>query len=475
MRCRRLALALTRMGASCLFLMRRSTPDLRALLVADGIEAIVHHAGLPGTSSDIDARWSATAVGDARYDWLVVDHYDLDAEWEVAMSGCADRIMAIDDLANRSHACSILLDVNAYLEPERRYVGLVRPGCTMLLGPRYALIDEAFASFHARSTPRSGPVDRVFVGFGGADQDDYTGRVVEGLAGLSARPAKVDVVVGGAYPYPDRLRDRCRELDFDLYLQPHNIPALMADADLAVGGGGSMTWERCCVGVPTLAFVIASNQRRVVSDGAALGLLYAPEAGEDFVSSVTRHVQCLIENPSLRNLLSKTALSWVDGMGVSRVVRAMYASQVTVRPADSTDVGFLFECRNHPAVRAVSRDTAEVSFETHQRWFASAMANPDRLILIGTSDGERVGFVRFDIAAYRAEVSIVVRPGKQGSGVGGSMLRAAERTAARMRPEVQIITAVVLEGNRASAALFESAGYALSQRSYTKTAKAVDT
>src|SRR5690554_1589336 len=75
---------------------------------------------------------------------LVVDHYALDTEWEKLLRPVADRIMVIDDLADRAHDCDILLDQNYYQNRERRYEGLVPPHCLQFLGPGFALLRPEF-------------------------------------------------------------------------------------------------------------------------------------------------------------------------------------------------------------------------------------------------------------------------------------------------------------------------------------------
>jgi UDP-2,4-diacetamido-2,4,6-trideoxy-beta-L-altropyranose hydrolase len=468
MRCHRLAVALLRLGASVKFVMRQATFGSLESLAAAGIDVALDRAGTAGPDVDDDAAWTRGAIGDIKWNWLVVDHYNLDHRWESAVAAHADRVMVIDDVADRAHVCDLLVDVNAYQEPERRYVGLVPESCALLLGPKYALIDDEFAKRHRQSRVRTGPVTRVYVGFGGGDQDDYTGRAVEGLAALTGQSWDVDVVVGGAYPYRDRLVERCRALGFALHVQPPSMASIMAAADLAIGGGGSMTWERSCVGVPTLAFVMAENQRLVVTDGAALGLLYAPDASSDVIDTVTRHVRCLAENEALRTRLSRTALNLVDGLGVSRVVRAMSAPRVGIRAAQNSDARFVFDCRNHPAVRAVSRNDAEISWADHQRWFAAALQHPNRHVFIGEIDGRPIGSVRFDVSDATAEVSISVHPSQHGAGIGRALLAGAELAVSRTRPELRELSAAVLDGNRPSMALFEGAGYSMAQRIYTK-------
>ena len=74
---------------------------------------------------------------------------------------------------------------------------------------------------------------------------------------------------------------------------------LMAAADLAIGAGGSTTWERCCLGLPALSICVADNQGRQVADAAAAGLLYAPSSAGDLVDVLKRHTEALLENAPL--------------------------------------------------------------------------------------------------------------------------------------------------------------------------------
>lgn len=48
--------------------------------------------------------------------------------------------------------------------------------------------------------------------------------------------------------------------DMDLRVQVNNIAELMANSDLAIGAGGTTTWERCCLGLPAIVIGVAENQ-----------------------------------------------------------------------------------------------------------------------------------------------------------------------------------------------------------------------
>ena len=115
-----------------------------------------------------------------------MDHYALDARWESVLRQTAKKTLVIDDIADRQHDCDVLLDQNFYADMQTRYTGKVPEHCQLLLGPRYALLREEFRQLREQITPRTGPVKRVLVFFGGVDADNYTARAIKALANIGS-------------------------------------------------------------------------------------------------------------------------------------------------------------------------------------------------------------------------------------------------------------------------------------------------
>ena len=481
MRCLTLADALKMRGARTRFVSRHMPEHLREMLNAKGhefspldsipsAEAVddSSYAHWLGVCQAQDATDTSHALSDQTWDWLIVDHYALDARWETVLRNAAMHILAIDDIADRQHDCDVLLDQNFYADIGSRYIGKVPSHCKLLLGPHYALLREEFRRAHEQVKPRTGIVKRVLVFFGGVDADNLTSRAIESLANIGNSALHVDVVIGTQHPHRNQIETACVDHDFICHVQTDQMAELMAAADLAIGAGGSATWERCCLGVPALTVCAADNQRKQITDAASEGMLYAPEAGDDLTLMLKRHVIALMENDCLRHVISRNGMQAVDGCGVSRVVGNLGCNGIDIRTARPDDSEKLFEWRNHPSVRAVSRNAELITWENHQKWFASVLASPDRLLLIGYRDGSPVGVVRFDTQDDEAEVSIYLVPGIKQSGQGRDLLQSAESWFIINRPEMCKICANVLGGNERSQHLFLNASYQVESTRYFK-------
>lgn len=333
-RCLSLAQALRAQAADVVLATRDVPPHLAAQAAAAGVALLP----LPGRT---DARTSAEDVfpadvqqqdiddlrqalaGGPRCDWIVVDHYGLDARWEAQAATLAPHVMAIDDLA-RVHQCALLLDQNFYLDAGARYDGRVPADCTLLLGPRFALLRPAFAAARAAVAPRDGPVRRLHIFLGGMDRDNVTEWVLRAAAGVVPAGVQIDVVIGSTHPARASIEALVGAWQgARLHVDTPDMPALLAAADLAIGAGGTATWERCALGVPTLAVCIAENQRELLGQSARGGLVCAPDDAMASAEIFAGHLRALLGNSGLRNHLSRAGLALTDGAGAGRVAQRM--------------------------------------------------------------------------------------------------------------------------------------------------------
>jgi UDP-2,4-diacetamido-2,4,6-trideoxy-beta-L-altropyranose hydrolase len=225
----------------------------------------------------------------------------------------AKHILVIDDLANRAHDCDVLLDQNYRLNLAHRYDGLVPANCTKLLGPSHLLLRPEFIKARKTLKRDFSTVRRILVNFGGTDEPNLSMRAVNAIRSLQLTNLFVDVVVGQTNPHKAALRQEIGELQgFALHVQTNRIAALYCAADLAIGASGSGTWERCSLGLPSLALVLADNQREAARELGEAGIIVnLGEAKDISIASLAAELDSLIKDPIRRMALSNRSLELV--------------------------------------------------------------------------------------------------------------------------------------------------------------------
>jgi len=328
MRCAALAEDLRDAGHDILFVCRRMEGDLiEHLRTVRHFDVIALPADTVTVEGDATETVSALGAHALRYAprWIVVDHYQLDARWERAVRTMCPSLLVIDDLANRPHDCRALLDQND-LSPVGRYSALVPGSCVQLLGPRFALIRREIREARHADRDRGEPVRRLLVFFAGADATDETAKALTAIRTFTR--FAIDVVVSRMYGHVSSLRTVLAAFPTArLFVEPTDLPAILAQADLCVGGGGSTTWERCYLGVPSIVVAVAVNQLAAATQAARSGaVVLLGNAGEVESEAIRSAVARLVDDGDLRRRMAQNAMQLVDGHGAARVIDVMAAA-----------------------------------------------------------------------------------------------------------------------------------------------------
>ncbi len=370
-----------------------------------------------GVSSSRDAAETLEVARSVEADLVVVDHYALGLEWEASLATVGAAIMAIDDLADRVHHADLLLDQNLGRCAEH-YSKLVPSDCEVLTGPEFGLLRPEFAAERSAALARrKDPGRHLLISLGGVDKDDFSGRVLRELAELGWHSLEqLTVVMGSSAPHRDavcRLLEDC-PIPHRVEVDSDQMAALFRDADLAVGGAGSTSWERCALGLPSLLVVQSENQT-VIADslekaGAAISSGTNPKA-EDLA-----RLLALLDRPSDYRRLSNNASVLCDGRGTGRVAAAVNRMKHAVdllKPLTETDLQILLEWRNHDDVRRHMYSSRPIAFADHCRWFENLKRDPLRQAFIYECEGKPSGFVQFerDDAGTVAEWGFHAAPG----------------------------------------------------------------
>jgi len=346
MRCLTLADALTRVGADCHFICRNHIGNMNDYIrqrgypvyeltssdatPVDASKAELQHEHWLQVPWADDAAQSYDVMQRERIcaDWLVLDHYALDARWQRAMKPTFERLMVIDDLADREHVADLLLDQNLG-RAAADYDGLVPESCIRLIGPQYAMLRPEFAQWRSYSLKRrqNPELKHILVTMGGVDKDNFTGRVLDALARMDPpSDMRIHVVLGERAPSLKQVRQQAKamaHMSVSIHVNVENMAQMMSESDLVIGAAGSTSWERCCLGVPSVLMAVADNQRKVCDElsaqKAALTICNAKAVETELLYVLSR----IMRNRSILFTLSDRSKRITSGNGTEQVVEQL--------------------------------------------------------------------------------------------------------------------------------------------------------
>jgi len=338
MRCLTLADVLKQKGADVSFICREHSGHLISFIQEKGFDVYpldkisrpVHfkkaentlfHANWLGVTQEQDAKQCQSILEKINPDWLVVDHYAIDQTWHKELRPNYQKLMVIDDLGDRYHESDLLLDQN-YGSTLEKYKNLVPKSCSILAGSHYALLRSEFAQWREISLKRREhyqEVQKLLITMGGVDPDNYTGKILQQLAQEPlATINEITVVVGAAAPHLETIQQLAKDMPIKTQVKTNvnNMAELMANADLAIGAAGATTWERSCLGLPTIQLVIANNQRQIAQALAKENIVLLMDNVQKLPGLVEMDEKVL-------NNLSEKCANICDGLGVNRVVEIL--------------------------------------------------------------------------------------------------------------------------------------------------------
>ncbi len=486
MRCLTLADEVAKRGVKVTFICRAIPSALQALVRQKGhslrllpevsqhdtICTSLDHTGSLDVPWDSDAQQTLHALkAEGGADWLIIDHYALDIRWERTVRSEAANVMVIDDLADRPHDCELLLDQTFGRLP-RDYTNLVPEGTNLLLGPQYALLRPQFRRLRPSTLRRrteAEPLRRILVSFGGTDLHGLTAIALQAIS-LSAQKVTVEIALGTETPETMELTDIALKMTQEIIFHDFssNMALLMCNADLAIGAAGTSSWERCCLGLPAVTFILADNQRESAAALQGIGAATTFEIAmgqKKLLQTLTQQLEKLAQDTSQRQAMARTAASVTHGLGAPLAALELFPEKIingkclTLMPVTMAHSGLILGWQKEPDIRKFSRNPAPPSEQRHAEWMQQILSDSEHMAWVMEVDHNPAGLLRLEHLAGRVEISILVTRQYQNGGVALSALG----TLRQMLPWPDF-TAIIHHKNIASLRLFEKAGYFIEQQ-----------
>ena len=408
-----------------------------------------------------------------KIDLLIVDHYSLDYRWQDLLRPLCEKIMVIDDLANREHHCDILLD-QTFGRHQQDYHQLIPKHCTLLLGKEYMLLRDEFYQARAvaerdRLNSRPHKPNHILISLGGTDPDNIASSILYWLISIKADFDQLNVflVANANSSFLSELNTIAQKHPWiKIVTKPPSMATLMLNADIAIGSSGATAWERCCLGLPSLSIISADNQQLVSKNlmdaGACVSLGYFEKLQKQtFIEAFT----LLFNNKKYYQKMVQQSFNCCDGLGAEKVAKkiAQKIAVVELRNATINDKEMTFEWQSIENIRQYFEQPTIPTKNEHWHWFESNLADPTSSLYIIHYNNVPVGTLRLDEQSPNEyTISILVIPSEQGKGIALSALNKAAKL-----KENGLFFASIHKDNINSIKVFQKAGFvAISESRY---------
>jgi len=338
-----------------------------------------------------------------KIDWLIVDHYALDDQWQKRLRLFYEKLMVIDDLADRKHHCDILLD-QTFGRQQEDYLTLVPAYCELLLGSQYALLRPEFAEWREFSIERRSKPEfkQLLINMGGVDVDNVTEKILGELKLCNlSNDMIITVVMGGSAPHLESVKSKAITLPYktEVKVDVGNMAEIMSNSDIAIGAAGSTTWERCCLGLPTIQIVIAKNQ-----------LFSAETLAHHNIVKLAKEIKettYLLESSSeWMKSVGSSALEICDGMGSYKVFNKMTDYKIILERFGEVDLCnyvnlnendkmLVLNLRNHPQIKKWMYSQDNISKKDHLEFIKSLENDIDRCYFLVKQKNNIIGSINF--------------------------------------------------------------------------------
>jgi spore coat polysaccharide biosynthesis predicted glycosyltransferase SpsG len=291
MRCLALAQAWQDLGGNAVFAMTESTASVDQRLRSEAVEIVRLE---PCANSVRDARDTSALARDCGAEWVVVDGYQFDSDYQRNLQLCGQKVLLVDDTGqSMQYFADFVLNPN--IQANEKLYRNRRLSTRLLLGPSYALLRREFQNWREWKREVAPLAKRVLIIMGGSDSDNVTTFILQTL-------------------------------------QMVHIAGLEA-TDVAISAGGGTCYELALLQVPMLVITVAENQEStceaLAREEAAINLGWSHLLNSN---RLVESLQRVIVNRELRQSLINNARNLVDGDGPRRILDVL--SLQRGQPAD---------------------------------------------------------------------------------------------------------------------------------------------
>ena len=362
------------------------------------------------------------------YNFLILDDYSTNYIWEKAIYNYFSKVLVIGDHLDKKHYCDLYLNQNVIDNRSQKTLIKKFSNIKCLLGPKYALLDKNYSKY-ARNERSKIYLKNIVISFGGSDKENLTDKVLNILSQRKFNKFKIKVAIGKNYQYFNNLSKKYKSNNRIIFYKGLNsLAKINYNSDLSIGAGGISTWERLCLSLPSLVFLVSDNQKVTINALRKKNfIIYAGKIKkfdkinfEILIKSAKKNYKKIVQKMEYSKIL-------VDGRGVVRVAEILSPTKnlkTVIRKAKKEDLYDYYNWVNDKAVRKNSFNGKKVEFENHKKWFYDQLKFPKKNFLyVFGKKNILLGQTRLNLSGKIAKIDYSIDKDFRQRGLGYKMLK----------------------------------------------------
>ncbi len=326
MRCIALADGLSKNDWDCHFICKQHKGSIHKIIEQHGhgvslldidssFIGLSEYEGWVGSTQIDDAKASLSSIKHAA-NLLIVDHYGLDEVWEKLVKPKVGLIIVIDDLANRAHACDILID-SKYGRLGDDYLDYIDGSTVLLVGAQYCILRNEFPELidlAKEKRKKTKKIKTILINFGGTDPKGYSELAFDMITNNFSE-IDIEIVIGSNHSCLEKFK-RNKSRNIRVHIDTEVMASIILRCDFAIGSYGGSSWERCLLGLPSIGILSADNQKfiaRSLHESGASKCINKEELFDELHAILNGDF-------SWWKIMSQNAFNICDGKGVSRIL-----------------------------------------------------------------------------------------------------------------------------------------------------------
>ena len=242
---------------------------------------------------------------------IIVDNYRINSIWGKRIEPYCDKLVFINDIIKNKIWCDVLLD-QTFNRNKDLYKKIILKQTNLFVGHQYAILRNQF--YKKKIKTRNVSRNFIFLSMGGTDPRYMTEKVLKILVKnnfLEKNP--VIVLLNKNSSQIKIIKNKYRYLiknkNIMIYSDVYDISKFMLKSFIGIGSGGVSALERCKMGLPSLVFQSARNQKHIINNMEKKKLLVKWKK----LSQLEKLLKFFFNNPEIIYQMSKNCLKWDIG------------------------------------------------------------------------------------------------------------------------------------------------------------------